>query len=210
MAARKYSMDRRVAAVEETRRRLVDATVALHGEQGVLATTMQDIARRADVALGTVYRHFPTIGDAVFACGARLQEMTPFPAVAVFDGAQLPGERVRILISELFRYYDQGQRWIEVGYCEQSSLPALAQGMAQFDEQIAGFLDAGLAPLRRDARFVRAARGFAQFSTWKAFSRAGMSTDEAIELVGGVLCDLAERTDEESGSPRGRKTGKGA
>lgn len=210
MAARKYSMNRREAAVEETRRRLVDATIALHAEKGVLATTMQDIAGRADVALGTAYRHFPTIGDAVFACGARLQEMMPFPAVAVFDDARLPRERVHVLISELFRYYDQGQRWIEVGYCERSGLPALALGMAQFDEQLAGFLDTGLAPLPRDARFVRAARGFAQFYLWKSFSRAGMSTDEAIELVAGILCDLAERADEESSSPRGRKTGKGA
>ena len=83
----------------------------------------------------------------------------PFPVVALFDAAKSPRERVHILISELFRYYDQGQRWIEVGYCERSGLPALAQAMAQFDAQIARFVDAGIAPLPRDARFVRAARG---------------------------------------------------
>ena len=44
-------MDKRKEAVEETRRSIVDATVALHAEQGILATSWEDIARKADVAL---------------------------------------------------------------------------------------------------------------------------------------------------------------
>ena len=61
---RKYDLGRRAAAAEQTRRRIVDATVALHAEQGIVATTYKDIAQRADVGVGTVYNHFPTVDDA--------------------------------------------------------------------------------------------------------------------------------------------------
>ena len=40
-----------------------------HAEQGIAAPSIHDVARRADVALGTVYRHFPTLEELVGACG---------------------------------------------------------------------------------------------------------------------------------------------
>jgi AcrR family transcriptional regulator len=52
-------MGKRAAAAEETRRRIVDATHALHIEQGVAATSWDDIAGRAGVGVGTVYRPSP-------------------------------------------------------------------------------------------------------------------------------------------------------
>ena len=39
----------------------------LHLEQGIVATTWEDIARRADVATATVYRHYPTLDELVGA-----------------------------------------------------------------------------------------------------------------------------------------------
>jgi len=65
MAPRKYQLRKRSEAVEETRRRIIDATFELHNEKGVLATSMQDVAERSDVALRTVYNHYPTVDDLV-------------------------------------------------------------------------------------------------------------------------------------------------
>ena len=53
-------MDKRRAAVEETRQRILEATLALHTEKGIFGTSWQDIAKRADVSVGTVYKHFPS------------------------------------------------------------------------------------------------------------------------------------------------------
>jgi AcrR family transcriptional regulator len=198
-------MQRREAAVEATRHRLVEATVALHNEKGVLATTMQDIAARADVALGTAYRHFPTMGDAVFACGARLLEISPLPTAAVFDGATSPDERLWTLVGALYRYYDGAQHWLGSGYNERSGLPALDQAMSQIDAHIAALVDAALSPLPVDVRFARAVHGFSRFYAWKAFSLAGMSTEEAIELVAEILCDRAMPAEAESSRPKGRE-----
>jgi AcrR family transcriptional regulator len=54
MSPRKYDMSNRAASVARTRQRIVDATRELHGEQGIAATSWDDIAARAGVGVGTV------------------------------------------------------------------------------------------------------------------------------------------------------------
>ena len=46
---RPYRLKQRAETADETRRRLVQATFALHSEQGIAATTMKQIADRAGV-----------------------------------------------------------------------------------------------------------------------------------------------------------------
>ena len=47
-------MSRRASAAAQTRRRIIDATRELHTEQGIAATSWDDIAARAGVGVGTV------------------------------------------------------------------------------------------------------------------------------------------------------------
>src|SRR5215470_16718076 len=48
------------AAQRERRQRIVDATLALASRGGYEAVQMRAVADRADVALGTLYRYFPS------------------------------------------------------------------------------------------------------------------------------------------------------
>jgi len=48
------------AAQQDRRRRILDATVALASEGGFDAVQMRTVADRASVALGTLYRYFPS------------------------------------------------------------------------------------------------------------------------------------------------------
>jgi len=48
------------AAQRERRARILDATIALASEGGFDAVQMREVADRADVALGTLYRYFPS------------------------------------------------------------------------------------------------------------------------------------------------------
>ncbi len=57
---RAYRQERRRYTAADTRRRLVEATVALHNEQGIAATSRKQIAERAGVSIGAAYHHFPT------------------------------------------------------------------------------------------------------------------------------------------------------
>lgn len=52
----------------------MDATAKLHGERGILGTSFQDIAMEADVAVATVYAHFPTLEALLPACGALVMQ----------------------------------------------------------------------------------------------------------------------------------------
>src|SRR5271156_4679897 len=48
------------AAPRERRKRILDATLALASKGGYDAVQMRTVAERADVALGTLYRYFPS------------------------------------------------------------------------------------------------------------------------------------------------------
>jgi AcrR family transcriptional regulator len=86
---------------QRNRDRIMEAARALVAETGVDAT-MEDIARRAGVAVGTLYRHFPAKEDLVAAVVedslAQMASLTEGALAAVHAGAP-PGPA----IGELFR-----------------------------------------------------------------------------------------------------------
>jgi TetR/AcrR family transcriptional regulator, cholesterol catabolism regulator len=54
------TVDAGAPAQRERRRRILDATLALAAKGGYDAVQMRTVAERADVALGTLYRYFPS------------------------------------------------------------------------------------------------------------------------------------------------------
>src|SRR5215471_19726118 len=68
---RPYRMRRRAEQVDQTRQRIVAATVQLHGTLGPAATTIAAIAEAAGVTRLTVYRHFPDDAALFGACSAH-------------------------------------------------------------------------------------------------------------------------------------------
>jgi AcrR family transcriptional regulator len=185
--ARKYSMQRRSAAVEATRQRIVDATVELHNDQGVTGTSMQDIADRAGVALATVYRHFPTLEALVPACGRRNMELNPLPTEAVFAGLDAGDERVTALVDALFTHYERGLRAYEVGLAESATLPVLADLMQEVAAHVAGLVAAAAAPFEPDDGRLSLAVGLCDFRVWRSLTLAGLSTDAAAEDVARLV-----------------------
>lgn len=105
MCPRPYQMKRRTASAQETRQRIVQATYALHMEKGIAATSMRDIAQRADVAVGSVYHHFPTYDDIIAACGAYTVAQTRPPTQAALDGLTAPAERLAAVVQAAFDFY---------------------------------------------------------------------------------------------------------
>lgn len=75
----------RTAEGEATRRRLYDAAIRRIGERGYDATTLRDVARRAGVSVGLLYRYFPSKRSVVLALYDELsdryaQQATEMPA----------------------------------------------------------------------------------------------------------------------------------
>ena len=76
---RKYELKKRAERQEETRRRIVEATVALHLEKGPAVTRISEIARRAGVQRVTVYNHFPYETSLLAACSSHWRALHPAP-----------------------------------------------------------------------------------------------------------------------------------
>src|SRR3954462_10108184 len=94
MATRKYDRKRRAEQQAETRRRIVEAMVALHGEVGPARTTISAVAERAGVERLTVYRHFADETAMFQACSAHFAaEVAPYPDPADWADVLDPAER---------------------------------------------------------------------------------------------------------------------
>ena len=76
---RTYTLRRRAEQQAETRRRIVEAAVDLHGSVGPASTTFSMIAERAGVQRHTLYAHFPDERSLLLACSGLAHERDPLP-----------------------------------------------------------------------------------------------------------------------------------
>ena len=193
-------MDKRRAAVEETRRRILEATLALHSEKGIFGTSWQDIAKRADVSVGTVYKHFPSLDELVPACGELMYAITRPPSLEdapeIFAETSSLGERLECLVAELFSFYERGAPYIETDFQERQ-LPAVREWEAHMRATIAGLVREALLPVRPDERTVQAVSALLDFSTYKSFLERDIPKERAAGIMNEVLlcwidCSRAE------------------
>jgi AcrR family transcriptional regulator len=77
--ARTYTLKRRAQQQLETRQRIVEAAMALHGEIGPARTALSTVAERAGVQRNTLYAHFPDERSLLLACSALSLERDPLP-----------------------------------------------------------------------------------------------------------------------------------
>jgi AcrR family transcriptional regulator len=81
------------------RERILAAAEAVFGEQGAAGST-EEVARRAGVGIGTVFRHFPTKSDLIEAALIRHFDRVTEHARLLADTAP-PGEALRALVREM-------------------------------------------------------------------------------------------------------------
>ena len=92
-------MERRSAQVAQTRERILDAALELFSERGAQGTTMNELARRADVSPTTVSNHFKTQDALIEAVVERILADIRVPDSTIFVGARSVTARLRILTS---------------------------------------------------------------------------------------------------------------
>ncbi len=197
-------MLKRAAQAADTRRRIIEATQALHGQRGVLRSKPADIAARADVSLATYYKYFPTIGDLVRACTGRGREQVPPPEPGPL--AYLPphpAARIPAMVRALFQYYETREPWLYVGWTEERLVPELQPIMEKLRALGDAFVRAALA----DAQVGREIRGVATalvtFWTWRTLRRdVGLMQEEVIRSVTLALKRLVAGSLQKGPRPR--------
>jgi AcrR family transcriptional regulator len=186
---RKYELKARAEAQEETRRRIVEATVALHQEVGPAKTTISEVAKRAGVQRLTVYNNFPEEAALLGACSAHWVAQHPPPDPAAWQSIRDPGRRARAALTGLYRYYRATERMSANVLRDAQTMPVLAalleEGRGAFIGAVQDDLAAAWERGGPPNPGLRAALSVAlQFDTWRALARGeGMSDEAAAEVA---------------------------
>lgn len=187
VAKRRYQLNKRAQDQSETRRRIVDATVALHREVGPASTTISAIAERAGVQRLTVYRHFPDNRQLFLACSERNTELNPPPDPSKWARVPEPAARLKSALTDLFAYYRRAEPTLRRVLPDARVMPELAEVLApmqQYFDSLADLLVAAWEVPPERLRLLRAAILHSiRFETWSSLSELGLDDDEAVELL---------------------------
>jgi AcrR family transcriptional regulator len=184
---RRYELKQRAQRQADTRRRILEAAMALHTERGPAATQITDIAQRAGVDRVTVYRHFPDLASLLKACAVHYYQAHPLPDPTGWTAIEDPEARLRHGLGEVYAYWADN---------------AATVAHILRDAQVLGHLGVGrrLLGLQRDATEVLAdgwsldgqrrpalaatIRVAVDFHTWQRLvAEQGLSQQQAVELV---------------------------
>jgi AcrR family transcriptional regulator len=184
-------MTRRASAVAQTRRRIIDATRELHTEQGIAATSWDDIAARAGVGVGTVYRHFPSLDELIPACDEISMQIVALPdpqgVPSLFEGVDAPAERIERLVRETFAIYERGAPELRAIRNEPDVHPRVAEDGEELEASLTALVDSALEPLDVTPADRAVARAMVDLGTWQALRDQGLATADAVEAVSQML-----------------------
>jgi len=185
---RPYRKRRRAELEQETRRRITESAVALHGTLGPVRTSMSAIAEHAGVRRSTLYRHFADEDSVFIACSAHWMADNPVPDLAVWAAIRDPNERLALGLNELYAYYQRTEKMMSNILRDEALVPIVGELLDGFR----GFLETARDLLmkgrqRRGAARTRlhAALGHAlAFHTWRSLVRdQGLSNPQASEMM---------------------------
>jgi AcrR family transcriptional regulator len=108
LMARTYTLKKRAEQQAETRQRIVEAAVDLHGTVGPARTTFSMVAERAGVQRHTLYAHFPDERSLLMACSALALKRDPLPDPAPWRHIQDRRERLRVGLTAIYGWFERG------------------------------------------------------------------------------------------------------
>jgi AcrR family transcriptional regulator len=184
---RRYTLGKRAEQKEQTRQRILEAAAALYQERGVSQTTLPEVARRADVAPGTVLNHFASVDDLARAVVDQVVGSLRLPSDDILDGLADVPERVARLCHALFAFYERSEAWYRVYAREPNRVTAWAEAEATFYAQHDHLVRAALGPLGRNEPIVVIAATMLGGEVYSALRSRGVATAAAADLVTEVL-----------------------
>ncbi len=194
---RPYRKTRRAEAEEQTRRRITQSAVALHGTVGPARTTISAVAEHAGVRRSTVYRHFADEHTLFQACSSHWGAENPLPDLARWATVDDLAERVHAAVGELYAYYRRTEQMWENVLRDEVVVPALTAPVGAYRDYLRSARDAlvraddGAEPHEG----VRAAVGHAlAFATWRSLTRdEGLDDASTAELMARLVATAGVR-----------------
>jgi len=188
--ARKYELKARAQRQEDTRRRIVEAAIALHTERGPLRTTISAIAERAGVQRHTVYSHFPDELSLNMACSGLHVEREPLPDGDALRAIADPDERLRRGLTELYGWFERSEDLLanvvrDLGTGDPVQRQVFEVRVAPRLHALRNALADAVVRGRGHARTRTAAalELALDFHTWQTLRRGGLARDQAVEVM---------------------------
>lgn len=188
---RPYRLRERAKSQQETRQKIVEATMQLHEEIGPRATTISAIAERSGVQRLTVYRHFSDETAVFQACTSHWLSLNPPPDPGGWAGIADARARFHAAMTAFYGYFARTRRMWTVSYRDVSHVPALQGPMAGFG----GFLDSVRADLigafgdsPNADHIAPTIRHALRFQTWSDLEDQGLDDTAKVDLVLHWLC----------------------
>jgi AcrR family transcriptional regulator len=187
---RPYRKKRRAELEEQTRLRITESAVALHGTLGPSRTSMSAIAEHAGVRRSTLYRHFPDEAAVFAACSSHWAAANPPPDMGAWAAIEDPDERLSTALRELYAYYRSTEQMMDNLHRDEELVPTVKQFFAAYH----GFMAAAREVLMqrrglrgRARRRVSAAIAHAlAFRTWQSLAPE-LDDPEAAELMSRLV-----------------------
>lgn len=188
--ARTYTLKRRAEQQAETRLRIVQAAVDLHGSVGPALTTISMVAERAGVQRHTLYAHFPDERSLLLACSGLTFERAPLPDAEAWRAIKDHRERLRAGLGAIYGWYDRNA---DLAACvlRDSEYHALTREVTQlrFGPFMAAYREVLGEKLNKKGHAVLQLA--LSFYTWRTLVReSGLKQNAAVEaMVRAIACD---------------------
>jgi AcrR family transcriptional regulator len=188
---RKYELKKRAEQMGETRRRITEAAIELHGSVGPSRTTMSAVAERAGVERRTLYRHFPNEADLFEACSTHYFAANPWPDLDDWSAVRDPEERLERALDDLYAYYERTQPMFSNVLRDAEVVDFARDAVAPLDaylEEATDVLMTGRKVRGRRRELMRGAlRHALAFSTWRSLSEGGIGRSDAARLTSALV-----------------------
>jgi len=195
--SRPYRKRKRALSEEETRQRITEAAVELHGSVGPVKTTVSEVARRAGVSRMTVYNHFSTEAELLAACSGHWAARHPYPDPGAWSAVADPAERLRRALGELYEFYAEGRDMLDNVFRDAAIVPPLAHLMegywGAYMTRVVETLARGWFRGSENGHALRAALRVAlDFATWKVLLDEGVKGDETVAVAAAMVEGVAK------------------
>lgn len=121
--------------MDETKRRIIDAAITEYSKNGIDESTMAAVARRADVASGTVLYHYRDPQALADAVADRLIDGTDWPSVPRLPEDTSVKKRVDLLLDIVYAMYETARPVSEVSK-KSPHHPAMRKLQSAWDKQV--------------------------------------------------------------------------
>jgi AcrR family transcriptional regulator len=188
---RRYEKRARATKEQETRLRILEAAVALHGSLGPARTTISAIAEHAGVRRATVYRHFPDERALFLGCSGLFRERNPPPDPVLWATIADPADRLTAALEAIYGWYEQVEPMLTAVLRDADVVPIVAElqsGRLAYLAAVEDGLAAGWGARGKAARRLRATIGLAlDFHSWRTLHLRGLGRADAVAVMSSAV-----------------------